>query len=88
MNIEKIEAALTVAESYVIRATFDSAGVESAIAMLELARDIAMNNAPIWFAGGNIAQWKLCMDNARQFSAAIGLLKADGAIDLDFGATE
>lgn len=88
MNIEKIEAALTVAENYVIRATFDSAGVGSAIATLEIARDIAMNNAPIWFAGGNIAQWKLCVDNARQFSAAIGLLKADSTIDSEFGAAE
>lgn len=86
MNNEKIEAALLAAENYVIRATFDNSDVANAILTLEIARDTALNNAPIWLAESNIAEWKLCIDNIEQFGVAIAFLRKqsellDGVVD-------
>ena len=75
MDTQKLESVLTLAEDYVIRPTFDSSDVGSAICVLEDALRTALNNAPIWFADGNVKQWALCMNNAVQFREALYWLK-------------
>lgn len=75
MDTQKLESVLTLAEDYVIRPTFDSSDVGSAICVLEDALHTALNNAPIWFADGNVKQWALCMNNAVQFREALYWLK-------------
>lgn len=88
MNKSKLVAALTLAESYVIRPTFDNSDVGSAICVLEDALQIALNNAPIWFADGKIGQWRLCMNNAWQFKEALYWLKQRNGLLFDAAQVE
>lgn len=88
MKLDELEAVLSTAERYTLRTTFDSSDVESAIVILENAMAVARNNAPIYFAAGNIAQWSLCMMNASQFGQAIHYLKARGGVSFDASIDE
>lgn len=76
--------AVKLAETYTDCATFDSADISSAKALLQIARENAETNAPIQEAEGRFEQAALNRENIKQFNAALAILdecekkKADG----------
>lgn len=55
-------------------AILDSAGMDHALATLQIALDAAENNAPIYEAEGNADQAELCRNSAHSFREAITML--------------
>lgn len=75
MTTLHIEAALNSAKAYTVCATFDESDVGAAIATLEIALQVARNNAPIYLRGGDIEMFKLCMAHMQEFEVGLNALR-------------
>lgn len=63
-------------------AILDSAGMDHALATLQIALDAAENNAPIYAAEGDADQAQLCRESAQSFREAIAMLdSAESVLD-------